>query len=51
MVEVRLWTQKQDIGPSTRGSHVMSLDSHKKKKLLFGGIAYEYANDTFLYDF
>ena len=33
MVEVWLWTQKQDIGPSPREWHAMTYDSEKQKTL------------------
>ncbi len=32
-----LWTQKQDIGPSSRTSHGLTYDGARKRVLLFGG--------------
>ena len=31
------WTQKQDIGPSSRTSHGLTYDAARKRVLLFGG--------------
>ena len=31
------WTQKQDIGPSSRTSHGLTYDGARKRVLLFGG--------------
>jgi hypothetical protein len=38
MIEVWLWTQKQDIGPSPRAIQGMTYDSQNEKTLLFGGL-------------
>jgi hypothetical protein len=49
MVELWLWSQKQDIGPSPRGFHTMTYESQKQKTFLFGGVvsfANNYVNDT-----
>jgi len=52
MVEVWLWSQKQDIGPLPRGYHAMSYDSHQQQTLLFGGVSFnnEYLSDTWEWD-
>ena len=31
------WTQKEDVGPAARGSHVMAYDATGKRVVLFGG--------------
>ena len=53
MIEVWLWTQKQDIGPSARGWQTMVYDSEGKKTLLFGGYDLDLNkrfNDTWEWD-
>jgi|InoplaM2SPM_1038590.scaffolds.fasta_scaffold01117_1 hypothetical protein len=37
-MEKYFWTQKQDIGPSRRISHVMTYHASKEIVLLFGGV-------------
>ena len=33
----RLWTQRQDIGPTTRRLHALAYDSRRDRIVLFGG--------------
>ena len=35
----KLWTQRQDIGPSARWSHSMAYDSDRQRTVLFGGLS------------
>src|SRR5687768_14160953 len=46
MVEIWLWTQKQDIGPPQRAYSGMTYDPENHKTLMFGG----YDGSTFLDD-
>jgi hypothetical protein len=37
-----LWTQRQDIGPSSRAQHAMAYDGKRKRTILFGGSRFPY---------
>ena len=52
MAEVWLWSQKQDIGPTSRVFFGMTYDSRKQKTLLFGGIngSSKFLKDTWDWD-
>jgi hypothetical protein len=47
-----LWTQKADIGPSSRVGHAMTYDSARSRTILFGGdpLASALLNDTWEWD-
>jgi len=42
------WTQKEDVGPAARGSHVMAYDATGKRVVLFGG--HPARSDTWAWD-
>jgi hypothetical protein len=46
----RLWTQRQDMGPSVRYGHALAYDSERDRVVLFGGYAFlppgGYLSDT-----
>ena len=46
----RLWTQRQDMGPSGRYGHALAYDSQRDRVVLFGGYAFlppgGYVSDT-----
>ena len=49
-MEKYFWTQKQDIGPSRRISHVINYHASKEKVLLFGGDSNQLLADTWEWD-
>jgi hypothetical protein len=48
VLEIWIWVQKQDIGPSPRYSFSIAFDSNSRKTIVFGGtsINFELRNDT-----